>query len=88
MLAIIRRLFFLSWGGGFLLFLRSFVFRPPLRLPEIKQGEIESFSPSDACGVPLGAGPFLPGPYRLFGKYLIDEFGDDPEIAKRTEQRA
>jgi hypothetical protein len=38
--------------------------------------------PADASGVPLGAGPFLPGPWQAFMKNLINEFGDEPEIMK------
>jgi hypothetical protein len=36
-------------------------------------GGYEKQYPADACGVPLGAGPFLPDPCRAFIKYSINE---------------
>jgi len=62
-----------------LLFLRSFLFTPPLRFAEGKQEAYEKWNSRRCLRRNL---PFLPGPWPIFIEILINEFGDDPKIKK------
>jgi len=50
LLAIMRHISLLSFGGGVLSFHRSFLFPPPLRFAEGKEGGYGKQYPADACG--------------------------------------
>ncbi|MCX5907387.1 MAG: hypothetical protein NTY64_09425, partial [Deltaproteobacteria bacterium] len=75
LLAIIRRLSLLRWGGGFLLFLRSFSFLASAALCETQEWGVWKGIFRRCLRRKL---PSLPRPYPVFMKYSINEFGDEP----------
>jgi hypothetical protein len=76
LLAIIRRLSRLSYGGVFFCSSEVFLFWPPLRFAERSPEGMEK----DIPPMLAAQSNFPSGSLPSFHKYSINEFGDDPKI--------
>jgi len=75
LLAIMRQISLLGCGGGVRPFHRRFLFPPPLRFAEGKQGIYGKWISRRCLRRNLS---FLPRPCQPSIKYSINQFGDDP----------
>jgi hypothetical protein len=70
LLAILRRVSLLGWGGGFYNFFDPYLFSPPLRFAEGKQGGIEDDIPPMLAAQSDFPSEPLPGFYRIFNQRI------------------
>ncbi|KPK85039.1 MAG: hypothetical protein AMJ94_19490 [Deltaproteobacteria bacterium SM23_61] len=66
-----------NWWRGYRLFLRSLLIPPPLGFADDQKG-VPGKRISRRCL--LRNLTFLPGPWQVFMKNSVNEFGDDPKI--------